>query len=160
MQWRQQHWIRMLTDTGPGSIFNSTSFVSNSAGMMRDFAIREPTTLILGMTTYLVGLGCGPMVLAPLSELYGRRVVYLGSLLLYFLLLIPPCVATNFTTILVVRFFGSVPLASLFPSPVPSLLRLSPLRSFSPQSPLFRPGPLFLGPVPLPRPLSLSLRLC
>lgn len=84
--------------------------MSSSMGMMHDFGIRNSTTVILGLTTYLIGLGCGPMVLAPMSELYGRRIVYLVSYLLYFLLLIPTCVATNFTTIVVVRFFGSVPL--------------------------------------------------
>jgi len=100
---------------------------------MEEFGIKQPTTLILGMTTYLVGLGCGPMLLAPLSELYGRRIVYLVSLFVYFLFVIPACVATNFTTILVVRFFACVPViwllcrrADLFPGlwPVQSLFQM------------------------------------
>jgi len=76
--------------------------------MKTEFGISSDTTIILGMTTYLFGLACGPMFMAPLSELYGRRIVYLVSLCLYFVFIIPSCVATNFYTILIVRFFGAV----------------------------------------------------
>lgn len=76
--------------------------------MMEEFNISSQTTMILGMTTYLCGLAAGPMFLAPLSELYGRRPVYLVSLVLYFIFVIPACVAKNFATILVVRFIGYV----------------------------------------------------
>lgn len=48
--------------------------------MMKEFEIKSQTIVILGMTTYLLGLACGPLVLAPLSELYGRRPIYLTSL--------------------------------------------------------------------------------
>lgn len=90
------------------SIFYSTSYVSGAPGMRAEFGITSDTTMILGMTTYLLGLASGPMLLAPLSELYGRRIIYLVSLFLYFLFVIPSCVATNFHTILIVRFFGAV----------------------------------------------------
>ncbi|KAI5818282.1 major facilitator superfamily domain-containing protein [Pyronema omphalodes] len=88
-------------------IFYSTSYVSGSKGIIEEFGISR-TRSILGMTTYLIGLGCGPMILAPLSELYGRRPVYLASLFVYFLFVIPGCVAKNFNTILIVRFFGAL----------------------------------------------------
>ncbi|KAF8537533.1 major facilitator superfamily domain-containing protein [Trichophaea hybrida] len=109
MNWSlaKRGWILMVVSMQTlVVIFYSTSYVSGSAGMVEEFDIK-PTTLILGMTTYLIGLGCGPMLLAPLSELYGRRIVYLVSLCLFFLFVIPACIATNFTTILVVRFFGA-----------------------------------------------------
>jgi len=76
--------------------------------MKAEFEISSDTTIILGMTTYLFGLACGPMLLAPLSEVYGRRIIYLVSLFLYFLFVIPSCVATNFHTLLIARFFGAV----------------------------------------------------
>ena len=88
-------------------IFYSTAYVSGSRGMMEEFGITSSTTAILGMTTYLLGLAAGPMFLAPLSEIYGRRPVFLVSLAGFFLLVIPACVAKNMTTILVVRFFGA-----------------------------------------------------
>jgi MFS family permease len=76
--------------------------------MKKEFAVHSDTTIILGMTTYLLGLASGPMLLAPLSELYGRRIVYTISLSLYFLFVIPSCVAKNITTILVMRFFAAL----------------------------------------------------
>lgn len=98
------------------SIFYSTSYVSGSKGIIEEFGISR-TRSILGMTTYLIGLGCGPMILAPLSELYGRRPVYLASLFVYFMFVIPGCVAKNFNTILIVRFFGYGPVVEQFEHP-------------------------------------------
>jgi len=74
--------------------------------MMEEFGIRSTTTIVLGMTTYLLGLASGPLILAPLSELYGRRIIYLASMFLYVIFVIPTCVAKNFATILVFRFLA------------------------------------------------------
>lgn len=74
--------------------------------MMKEFSITSRTTVTLGMTTYMLGLATGPLILAPMSELYGRRPVYLVSLSLFFIFILPACLAKNFATILVVRFFG------------------------------------------------------
>lgn len=73
--------------------------------MMEEFGISSKTTITLGMTTYMLGLAVGPLILAPMSELYGRRPVYLISLSLFFILILPACLAKNFVIILVVRFF-------------------------------------------------------
>jgi MFS family permease len=74
--------------------------------MMEEFGIRSTTTIVLGMTIYLLGLASGPLILAPLSELYGRRIIYLTSMSLYVIFVIPTCVAKNFATILVFRFLA------------------------------------------------------
>lgn len=73
--------------------------------MMEEFGIGSSTIITLGMTTYMTGLATGPLALAPMSELYGRRPVYLISLCLFLVFLLPACLAKNFATILVVRFF-------------------------------------------------------
>jgi MFS family permease len=87
-------------------VFYSTSYVSGSPGIMKEFGITSKTIATLGMTTYMLGLAAGPLVLAPMSELYGRRPVYLISLSLFFILVLPACLAQNFATILIVRFLG------------------------------------------------------
>lgn len=74
----------------------------------------------LGVTTYLFGLAVGSLVLAPVSEVFGRRPVYVGSMFVFCLLVLPCAKATSMWEILVVRFFGFV-VFSLFPSP-PSAL--------------------------------------
>jgi MFS family permease len=73
---------------------------------MEEFSISSNTTITLGMTAYMMGLAVGPLILAPMSELYGRRPVYLISLFLFSLLVIPACIAKNYVTLLVTRFFA------------------------------------------------------
>lgn len=75
-------------------------------GMMEEFNIDSEPIATLGVTTYLIGLASGSLFLAPLSEIYGRRPVYLGCYLLFMILVIPCAIAKSLTTIIVVRFFG------------------------------------------------------
>jgi multidrug resistance protein len=51
-----------------------------------------------------MGLGCGPMLLSPLSEFYGRRPIYIVSFSLFLIWLIPSAVAQNIQTMLIARF--------------------------------------------------------
>jgi multidrug resistance protein len=52
-------------------------------------------------------MACGSVVLAPLSEMYGRRPIYLIVMALFVIFVIPCAVATNMATILVNRFIGA-----------------------------------------------------
>ncbi|KAL6717798.1 hypothetical protein ACLMJK_003883 [Lecanora helva] len=67
---------------------------------------REVATL--GLSLFVLGLGIGPMVLSPLSEFYGRRPIYIGSFIFFFIWLIPCAVAHNAATMLVCRFLDGV----------------------------------------------------
>ncbi|ODA83437.1 hypothetical protein RJ55_01951 [Drechmeria coniospora] len=84
----------------------STSYTSSTPGLMSEFA-SSTTTVTLGMTTYLLGLAAGSLVVAPMSEVYGRRPVYIVCLILWALLIIPCGLARSLTTIIVTRFFGA-----------------------------------------------------
>lgn len=54
----------------------SALYTSTYEQMMPEYHIsREVATI--GLTTYVCGLGLGPMFLGPLSEFYGRRMIYL-----------------------------------------------------------------------------------
>lgn len=83
----------------------STSYTSSTPGLINDFD-SSTTIVTLGMTTYLLGLAAGTLVVAPLSELYGRRPVYIVCLALWAALIVPCGLAQSLTTIIVVRFFG------------------------------------------------------
>lgn len=87
-------------------VLYSTSYTASMPGLMEEFNVSDPTVITLGVTTYLVGLALGSLVVAPMSELYGRRPVYIICLVIYTLLVIPSCLATSLAEILVVRFFG------------------------------------------------------
>lgn len=87
-------------------VLYSTSYTSSMPGMMKEFHVSSEPVATLGVTCYLVGLAVGSLILAPLSEIYGRRPVYIGSLLFYCLMVLPCALATGLPEILIVRFFG------------------------------------------------------
>lgn len=67
---------------------------------------------IVGATTgYVVMLGIGPLVLAPLSETFGRRRLYIVCFGVFTVLQVPTALSPNLATLLVCRtlagFFGS-----------------------------------------------------
>ncbi|KAL3448025.1 major facilitator superfamily domain-containing protein [Aspergillus insuetus] len=59
----------------------------------------------LGLFTFVLGIGTGPLLTGPLSEHYGRRPIYLISWTLFIIWDIPPVVARNIETVIVARFF-------------------------------------------------------
>lgn len=54
----------------------------------------------------MLAIALFPMALAPLSELYGRRPIYLISVTTYTLLFIPQCLTRNFAGFAVARFWS------------------------------------------------------
>lgn len=86
----------------------STSYTSGIPKMMEDFNISSEPVVTLGVTTYLLGLAVGSIILAPISETYGRRPVYTVSLLAFMLLIIPCGLGNSLTEVVVVRFFGAI----------------------------------------------------
>ena len=53
------------------------------------------------------GLALGSMVLAPISELYGRRPVYIVGMAITTLLIIPCGIGNSLQELIIVRFFGA-----------------------------------------------------
>ncbi|KAK2628826.1 hypothetical protein QTJ16_001929 [Diplocarpon rosae] len=86
----------------------STSYISGMPGMMEEFGVTSKSVATVGVTTYLLGLAVGTLVIAPLSEIYGRRIVYVGSLGVYCLLILPCALATSLSEVLIFRFFSAV----------------------------------------------------
>lgn len=85
----------------------SALYTSTYTQMEKDYHIgREAATT--GLTTFVSGLGLGPMFLAPLSEFYGRRVIFLCSFGMYFIWQIACAVAPNLGAMLVFRFFDGL----------------------------------------------------
>jgi MFS family permease len=89
-------------------VMYSTSYTSGIPGMMATFGVHSKTLVVLGITTYLAGLALGSIFLAPLSEMYGRRPVYLIAVFMFVVLIIPCALAKDLPSILVVRFFGAI----------------------------------------------------
>ncbi|KAL8378553.1 hypothetical protein RB599_008390 [Gaeumannomyces hyphopodioides] len=88
-------------------VLYSTSYTAAIPLLMAEFGVHSTTIATLGVTSYLMGLAVGSIVMAPLSELYGRRPLYICCMSVFTLLVIPTGVATSLWGIIVVRFFGA-----------------------------------------------------
>ncbi|KAE8138709.1 major facilitator superfamily domain-containing protein [Aspergillus pseudotamarii] len=66
------------------------------------------STLIstIGLSSFVLGIGTGPLLTGPLSEHYGRRPIYLVAWTMFLVWTIPSAVAKNIQTIIVSRFFN------------------------------------------------------
>ncbi|KAF2013580.1 MFS general substrate transporter [Aaosphaeria arxii CBS 175.79] len=69
-----------------------------------------------GLSTYILGFAFGPMLLAPLSEHWGRNPIYIWSWLLLVIMQAPVAVAKDMNTVIGLRFLqglaGSAPLTN------------------------------------------------
>lgn len=79
--------------------------------------LNTSASTVVGATTgFVVFLGIGPLILAPLSETFGRRMLYLVCFAVFALLQIPTALSPNVESLIGVRtisgFFGSVGIAN------------------------------------------------
>lgn len=63
---------------------------------------------LAGLTFYLVGLAFGPAIAAPLSELFGRKIVYCSSLPVSMLFIMGVGLSKHIREVLVLRFFAGL----------------------------------------------------
>jgi hypothetical protein len=104
--WYKGFIIAIMSYATTAVVLYSTSYTSAIPGLIDDWGISRNTG-ILGVTTYLLGMACGSVVLAPLSEMYGRRPVYIIALGCFVIFVLPCALAKNIATILVFRFIGA-----------------------------------------------------
>lgn len=62
---------------------------------------------ILGTTLFLLGFGLGPLLWAPLSEVYGRRAAVLTPMFVAICFSFATATAKDLQTIFITRFFGA-----------------------------------------------------
>lgn len=85
---------------------SSTILAVASQSIATDFGLTDVYTPTLPVGTYVLGLGVGPLYLAPLSEIRGRRIVYLISFSLFTLLSVGCALAPSITALSILRFFA------------------------------------------------------
>ena len=76
----------------------------------------DDSTIVGATAGFVIFLGLGPLLLAPLSETFGRRKLYLVCFTVFALLQIPTALSPNVESLIAVRtmsgFFGSVGIAN------------------------------------------------
>lgn len=89
-------------------------YVAAVPALMKIHKVSE-TLAISGVTFYLLGLALGPVMAAPLSEVYGRRWIYFVTFPASMLFAMGVGLSKNMHSILILRFFcglvGSPPMA-------------------------------------------------
>ena len=63
---------------------------------------------ILGLSLYVLGFACGPILWAPLSELKGRKLPLTLAMFGFSIFSIGSAVGKDLQTVLICRFFGGV----------------------------------------------------
>lgn len=83
----------------------SSLYVSGTFSIMERFHASE-TLVLSGLTFYLIGLSLGPVLGAPLSELFGRKIVYIITIPTSMLFVMGIGLSENIWSILILRFLA------------------------------------------------------
>ncbi|KAH6639908.1 major facilitator superfamily domain-containing protein [Truncatella angustata] len=97
--------IVIIVGTGSLCVTCASSIYTSTYDQMNpEFGI---STIVgtLGLSTFVLGIALGPLLMGPLSEFFGRRPIYLVSWTMFLIWIIPSAVAKNAETMIVVRFF-------------------------------------------------------
>ncbi|CAG8958687.1 hypothetical protein HYFRA_00011529 [Hymenoscyphus fraxineus] len=84
----------------------ATMFAPGAQQLADEFHITDSTVEAMTVSLYVLGFGFGPLVLAPLSELYGRLIVYHFCISIYLAFTIGCAFSTNVAMFLVFRFMA------------------------------------------------------
>ncbi|KAH8927750.1 MFS general substrate transporter [Atractiella rhizophila] len=112
----KKYTITMMTALATLCIaYCSSAFAGAISAMLSYFGVSREL-LTAGLSLYVLGFALGPLVWAPLSELFGRRKLFLATYAPFTFFHIGCALAKNIETLLVCRFFagmfGSAPLTN------------------------------------------------
>ncbi|KAF5103835.1 hypothetical protein DV451_001211 [Geotrichum candidum] len=100
-------WIYAVIISGCSIIITCTSSIYSMAitGVVEQFH-KSHTVSAMGITFFVLGMGWGPVFLAPISEFHGRRIVYIFSFLFMIPFQLMTGFANNMATLLIGRFLA------------------------------------------------------
>ncbi|KAF7443235.1 ProP Permease of the major facilitator superfamily [Pyrenophora tritici-repentis] len=84
----------------------SSSYSAGTRQIAAEFNVGNQVA-VLGTTLFLFGFGLGPLLWAPLSEVYGRRIAVLTPMFVAICFSFGSAVAKDFQTLMITRFFGA-----------------------------------------------------
>jgi multidrug resistance protein len=95
--------------------FVSSAYTGGIDQIIRGFEIGEEVAT-LGVSLFVLGFAIGPVIWAPMSELYGRQVLFIGTYAMLTAFNAGAAGSQNIQTLLILRFFagafGSSPLTN------------------------------------------------
>ncbi|USW59394.1 Putative sugar transporter, major facilitator superfamily, MFS transporter superfamily [Septoria linicola] len=105
--WRKWVIVCIVSSSSLCVTCASAMYTSTYRQLETEFHVSRLAATV-GLTTFVCGLGLGPMFLSPLSEFYGRRIIYICAFGMYLVWLVPCAVAPNIATMLIARFFDGL----------------------------------------------------
>lgn len=85
------------------SVFDSTIPSGGIRSIFAFFNVESETQQVLPTSVYLIGYVMGPLVFGPMSEVYGRRVVMVGTFILFTVFTLACALSTNWAAFLIFR---------------------------------------------------------
>ncbi|KAF8659474.1 hypothetical protein AX16_001841 [Volvariella volvacea WC 439] len=103
--WRK--WIAVLVISSASLCVTCASSVAafTQDGVVNEFRVSHEVA-VLSISLFVEGLGLGPLLVGPLSEVYGRNIVYRVSYGLFFIFAWPVAFAPNIVVYLIFRFIS------------------------------------------------------
>lgn len=130
----------------PPSNLASTMFAPGAGQLAEEFGITSSTVATFTVSIYVLGFMVGPLFLAPLSELYGRLVIYHACNLVYIAFTVGCALSTNTAMFLVFRFIAGCACAGPLTIGGGTIADMMPQDKRGKAMAMFVVGPL-LGPV-------------
>lgn len=107
-------WCTMCIAAVTFSVAFASAVITPGIGeVSAEFGVSEEVAL-LSITLFVIGFGLGPLIFAPCSEIYGRKIVYVVTLGLAVIFIIPCAVAKNIETLLIFRAIDGI----MFSAPI------------------------------------------
>ena len=107
--------------------FSSSIFVPAVPATAAQFNASDEL-MVLAISLYVLGFAAGPLLWAPLSEAFGRRIPFMTAYFLFIVFNIPVALATNPTGVLICRFLvGACGSSTLTIPPAMSVDFLAPV---------------------------------
>ncbi|KAH9979930.1 major facilitator superfamily domain-containing protein [Lactifluus volemus] len=102
-----RRWLAVATISGAALCVAGASSIASAAftvdAVSQQFLVGKEVA-ILGISLYVIGLGTGPLFSGPLSEVYGRNIVYRVSFILFFAFTFPVAFAPDIAIYLTFRY--------------------------------------------------------
>jgi multidrug resistance protein len=98
--------------TGMLMVLNSTLGSALPSGatkvVQRYFDVKSEELLVLPVSVYLIGYILGPMIFAPLSESYGRKIVMICTFIMFTAFVLGTALSPNFASYVVFRLLAGI----------------------------------------------------
>lgn len=95
--------------------FVSSAYTGGVGTILQTFGIGDEVA-VLGISLFVLGFAIGPLLWAPMSEIYGRQVLFFGTYAMLTFFNAGSAGSQNIQTLLILRFFagafGSSPLTN------------------------------------------------